>query len=145
MKSLTTTIILWVFLLGLSGCGRTTRHEKPAEIDYYTCTMHPSVHSAVPGKCPICSMDLVPVRKKDAGPASSPQTKATTMAPERGRFVVPVERQQQIGVTFAATERRALHHSIRAVGLVEADLQRHWAFVARVDVFVQKAFVTSPG
>jgi Cu(I)/Ag(I) efflux system membrane fusion protein len=27
---------------------------------YYTCPMHPQVHSPVPGKCPICGMDLVP-------------------------------------------------------------------------------------
>ncbi len=26
----------------------------------YTCPMHPSVHEAVPGKCPICGMNLVP-------------------------------------------------------------------------------------
>jgi hypothetical protein len=26
---------------------------------YYTCTMHPQVHEAKPGKCPICGMDLV--------------------------------------------------------------------------------------
>ena len=26
----------------------------------YTCPMHPEVHSASPGKCPKCGMDLVP-------------------------------------------------------------------------------------
>jgi hypothetical protein len=37
------------------------------EVDYYTCKMHPSVHWPIPGKCPICSMDLVPVFKKARG------------------------------------------------------------------------------
>jgi len=60
-------------------------------------------------------------------------------------FHVPVERQQQIGVTYATVTRTRLHHSIRAAGMVETDLQRHWAFVARVDGYVQKVFVTSPG
>ncbi|MEO6752224.1 MAG: heavy metal-binding domain-containing protein [Chthoniobacteraceae bacterium] len=46
---------------------------KPAELDYYTCTMHPAVHWPVPGKCPICSMELVPVFKKDAG--ATPEAK----------------------------------------------------------------------
>jgi Cu(I)/Ag(I) efflux system membrane fusion protein len=59
--------------------------------------------------------------------------------------MVPVERQQQIGVSYATVERRPLHHTIRAIGTVEADLQRHWAFVARVDGYVQQMFVTSPG
>ena len=60
-------------------------------------------------------------------------------------FVVPVERQQQIGVTYAMVKRAPLHHTIRAVGTVEPDLQKHWAFVARVDGYVQQLFVPSPG
>ena len=32
-------------------------------IDYYTCSMHPSVKSTVDGTCPICGMDLIPVMK----------------------------------------------------------------------------------
>ncbi|MBI3004469.1 MAG: hypothetical protein HYY49_03535 [Ignavibacteriales bacterium] len=39
-------------------------HEHEGEIDYYTCTMHPSVKEKQPGRCPICSMDLVPVMRK---------------------------------------------------------------------------------
>jgi len=31
----------------------------PAMADYYTCPMHPQVHRAKPGKCPICGMKLV--------------------------------------------------------------------------------------
>jgi negative regulator of sigma E activity len=27
--------------------------------EYYTCSMHPQVHQAKPGKCPICEMSLV--------------------------------------------------------------------------------------
>ena len=38
---------------------------KPPDVDYYTCTMHPSVKKQGPNdKCPICAMDLVPVKKK---------------------------------------------------------------------------------
>jgi len=60
-------------------------------------------------------------------------------------FVVPVERQQQIGVTYATVKRGPLHHTIRAVGTVEPDLQKHWAFVARVDGYVKELFVPSAG
>jgi hypothetical protein len=50
---------------------------KHAEVDYYTCKMHPQVHWPVPGKCPICSMDLVPVFNKDgnAKPEGKPEAK----------------------------------------------------------------------
>ena len=27
---------------------------------FYTCPMHPQIHEAKPGKCPICGMELVP-------------------------------------------------------------------------------------
>ena len=60
-------------------------------------------------------------------------------------FSVPVERQQQIGVTYAAAEKKPLHHTIRAVGMVVPDKTRHWEFVARVEGYVQKLHVTSPG
>lgn len=43
------------------------------EVDYYTCKMHPAVHWPVPVKCPICSMDLVPVFKK--GSEAKPDAK----------------------------------------------------------------------
>ncbi len=60
-------------------------------------------------------------------------------------FVVPAERQQQIGVSYATVKRAPLHHTIRAVGTVEPDLQKHWAFVARVDGYVKELFVPSAG
>jgi membrane fusion protein, copper/silver efflux system len=131
-----------------------------SKIDYWTCTMHPSVHEKGPGKCPICSMDLVPVMKESATPAGStksapqhdhaamlagkPSGSSMTSSPSH-EFVVPVERQQQIGVTYAKVERRPLAHTIRSVGLIVPDRRRNWQFVSRVDGYVQKLNVTSPG
>ena len=42
--------------------------EKPAAAAkntdmYYTCSMHPQVMQEAPGKCPICGMDLIQVKK----------------------------------------------------------------------------------
>ena len=58
---------------------------------------------------------------------------------------VSVERQQQIGVTYAKVERKPLAHTIRSVGLIVPDRSRNWQFVSRVDGYVQKLNVTSPG
>src|SRR5258708_17192323 len=56
----------------LVSCSKGGSSAKPDNVDYYTCTMHPSVKSQDPkAKCPICSMDLVPVMKKGTG-ASAP-------------------------------------------------------------------------
>ena len=38
--------------------------DEQGDVKYWTCTMHPSLKLKESGKCPICSMDLVPVMKK---------------------------------------------------------------------------------
>jgi len=155
MKNMTAKFLALVMLLALAGASSCTRKpdaamKKDNNVDYYTCAMHPSVHLHNPGTCPICSMDLLPVMKRTGGEAktdATPGTKNTdaTASEKPNEFVVPVERQQQIGVTYATVGRKPLHHSIRAVGTVNFDMQRRWSFVARVDGYVQKLFVTSPG
>jgi len=73
------------------------------------------------------------------------KTGSETKGPQTSEFIVPVERQQQIGVTYAKVERKPLRHAIRAVGMVVPDKGRNWQFVSRVDGYVQKLNVTAPG
>src|SRR6266699_6535986 len=68
-----------------------------------------------------------------------------TQGAQTNEFTVPVERQQQIGVTYATVTRKPLHHTIRSVGMVGPDKGRNWQFVSRVDGYVQKLDVKSPG
>jgi membrane fusion protein, copper/silver efflux system len=180
-------VCVLLLLASLTACSKHGAADgENNKIDYWTCTMHPSVHSKVPGKCPICSMDLVPVMKRDSdgttspsasGPAKNPPAdKASdakgmedkkgdnmkgmesmpgmpgmsggnkTMGEEKpGEFRVPVERQQQIGVTYATVEMKPLHHTIRAVGKVAPDTQRVWRVVARAGGYVQELGVSAPG
>ncbi len=143
---------LWIVLcaavtLVIVSCKKNAAESKPADVDYYTCTMHPSVHSQDPkAKCPICGMDLVPVKKKSA-PTDQTSTEVATNqeAEQPSEFTVPVARQQQIGVTFGNVEIRPFHHTIRALGTVAGDKQRQWDYVTRVDGYVQKLDVFSPG
>jgi Cu(I)/Ag(I) efflux system membrane fusion protein len=159
-RRITVSVVLVALLFGAASCVKRGGASKPNNIDYWTCTMHPSVHAKDPGKCPICSMDLVPVLKSSApaaGSASKPphHDHAAMLAGKSSgtgissspshEFVVPVERQQQIGVTYANVERKPLLHTIRAVGLIVPDKKRSWQFVSRVDGYVQKLHVSSPG
>ena len=103
-------------------------------------------------KCPICSMDLVPVMKEGRcrqrsinHDAMGQRTIAMAAATGFSEFSVPVERQQQIGVTYAAAETKPLRHTIRSVGMIVPDRSRQWSYVARVEGYVQKLYVTSPG
>ena len=160
MRKTVLLIALVIVFVGADSCSRKSSTGKPGNVDYYTCTMHPSVHEKEPGKCPICGMDLVPVMKGDVTPASSSKqppkhdhaamlagkpTGSSASGTPSHEFVVPVERQQQIGVTYANAERKPLFHTIRAVGLIVPDKGRNWQFVSRVDGYVQKLQVTAPG
>ncbi len=165
-------VIGFLLLAFIPGC---SKHDaaggKESNIDYWTCTMHPSVHAKDPGNCPICAMDLVPVLKREtpggapaapAAPAASPPnekeggdmagmpgmsagSKAGTAPEKPSEFRVPMERQQQIGVTYATVETKPLHHTIRAVGKVAPDTQRVWRVVARAGGYVQELGVSAPG
>src|SRR3954451_17383773 len=169
-------IMLAALLSGAASCSKNSPTGKASNVDYWTCTMHPSVREKGPGKCPICSMDLVPVMKESPTPADSSKSAphhdhaamlagkptggsemqgmpgmpgmkggAESKAPQTSEFVVPIERQQQIGVRYAKVERKPLRHTIRAVGLIVPDKTRNWQFVSRVDGYVQKLYVTAPG
>lgn len=153
----------------ISACSKPENGKQAANdnVDYWTCTMHPSVHSKTPGKCPICSMDLVPVLKKvsndNAGGMTKNDNAGGTMksgsdsmggmqmpSPSQGaakstEFTVPVERQQQIGVTYATVTKRPIELSIRSVGILESDSSKMFDYVARVDGYVQELKVNSPG
>jgi Cu(I)/Ag(I) efflux system membrane fusion protein len=148
----------------ISACSKPESSKQAVKdnVDYWTCTMHPSVHAKTPGKCPICSMDLVPVMKKvsndNAGgmtknasasmggmPMSSPIQKAESQKAQSTEFMVPVERQQQIGVTYASVAKRPIELSIRSVGILESDSSKMFDYVARVDGYVQELKVNSPG
>ncbi len=116
--------------------------KKPADVDYYTCTMHPSVRSEVPGKCPICGMTLVPVKIKTNGIAAPSAADSTPRVVE---FNIPLNRQQLIGVTYATVETRPLQFKIRTVGVVAYDPLRRWSYVSRVEGYVEKLEVSSAG
>jgi RND family efflux transporter MFP subunit len=172
MRKTAVLITLVAIVFGATSCSKNSGTGKSSNINYWTCTMHPSVHAKNPGKCPICGMDLVPVMKKGGGEAVPPATReqqpkggvmkgmsgmqgmpgmpGMTEGEMKGgekpsEFVVPVERQQQIGVRYAKVERKPLRHTIRAVGLIVPDKTRNWQFVSRVDGYVQKLYVTAPG
>jgi Cu(I)/Ag(I) efflux system membrane fusion protein len=153
--------LIAVLMVTASCSKQGTEHTHDPNVDYYTCSMHPTVKSHDPkGKCPICNMPLIPVYKKTGTtntPTAQPQghDHAAMLAGQptgkgisedhTSDFFVPTNRQQQIGVTYAAVERKPLRSTIRAVGKVGFNLQQHWDYVARVEGYVEKLFVFSRG
>ena len=89
--------LLGLSLLGLAACSRSgsTPVKSSPGIAYYTCSMHPSIHSPVPGKCPICGMDLIPVTSGRNGVKDS-----IYLAPEQ---------LQVLGATVAVVKRKTIN------------------------------------
>ena len=158
--------LLVLVVLGLGACSKLGGNFVAADVDYWTCGMHPSVHSKTPGKCPICGMGLVPIVRQKTDVSGSPNAgqQADSEATARqspGRkelsgeddvlqsdlreFIVPVQRQQQIGVTYAEVRSRHIRVDIRSVGTLEADQGQIFECVSRVDGYIEQLHVTSPG
>jgi len=130
-------LLLAVLLLG--ACAPDDRPAKALAatestaddpISHYTCPMHPSVHEAHPGNCPICGMALVPVTKSEA---------------KSGTVRVDPVRLQQIGVRFATVERGLLERTIRATGTVAWDEAKFSDVSLKVGGFVRQLFAASLG
>jgi len=111
----------WFFLailtVELGACTKPESQATVANIDFWTCAMHPAVHLRKPGKCPICGMDLIPVEYRK-GESSVEELKTT-------EFTVPIERQQQMGVTCSEARIRPVRFDLRSVGTLEADKAQH--------------------
>ena len=100
------------------------------EIDHYTCSMHPSVKQAGPGKCPICGMDLVPVTKEQQS---------------EGVVLIDEGRRQLIGVRTSAVIEGPLRSSFHAVGHVAYDESAFTDVNLKVKGWITKLLVNETG
>ncbi len=141
IKNTTFLIALVALLFGAASCSKKSASGKRSHVDYYTCTMHPSVHSKDPGKCPICSMDLVPVTKKADGEAKAKQAgerkvkyyKSTMMAGEvsakpakdsMGMDMVPVYEDQKSAAENKPSEFAVPVERQQQIGVRYAKVER---------------------
>lgn len=94
----------------------------------YTCSMHPFIVRDAPGLCPICGMELTPL--KDGG---------------EGAIAVDPVTRQSMGVRTAAAGVRDLQRSLRAVGLVAIDEAHQYVLTSKVDGWIEKLHVNQSG
>lgn len=121
MKKLFVILILFSVISG-GYWWKNHRSTSPAQqkeaILYYTCPMHKFVHSEKPGKCPVCSMDLVPVMKEDAEEAHPEGTSVEPPEVLKGLGEVKLTpfKEQMIGVKLAKVGSGPVIRLIRTVG-----------------------------
>jgi membrane fusion protein, copper/silver efflux system len=132
--------------LTLTGCGH--RAARPAaraaaQPTLYTCPMHPQIVREHPGSCPICGMDLVPMRGAGADSAAAGDGAAAV----EGNAPVTMDagQAQLSGVRIAVAREGALRTSIRTVGNVVADETRVRQVQARAGGWIEAGSLVSSG
>lgn len=114
------------------------QHATEAKPRGYHCPMHPSFRSDKPGECAICGMRLVP----DEEPMA-PASPSAGLPP--GTVHISPEKQQLIGVKFAAVEAAAATHRFRAAGKVAIDETRIAKVQTKIDGWIDQVFVDFTG
>jgi Cu(I)/Ag(I) efflux system membrane fusion protein/cobalt-zinc-cadmium efflux system membrane fusion protein len=145
--------------------------SESEEAHQWTCSMHPFIIRDQPGLCPICGMDLVPVKKDAAGGAaeqkithwvSSMDPTYSRDAPGKdamgmdlvpdhdkrgggGGVVIDPATSQNMGVRIAAVVRQDIARSIKTVGVVTADESRQSSINSKVEGWIEKLYVDQTG
>lgn len=145
-----------------------------ADTSQYTCGMHPWIVTEEPGSCPICGMDLTPIRDKKTGADDSGERQiAYWRAPmdpmeiydepgksKMGMDLVPVYEdelvggvnisidpvvEQNMGVRTAPVVRDEMTHTIRTWGHVTYDETRTAQISPKVNGWFEKLHVNFTG
>ncbi len=108
-----------------AGTGQGQGDQAVAENTIWTCSMHPQIRQAGPGKCPICGMDLIPLTAghADEGPLEIRMSPTAMQLAEVQTTVVrrqlPVK-QVRLNGKVRADERRIYSQASHLAGRIES-------------------------
>lgn len=138
----------------------------------YTCGMHPFIIQDEPGLCPICNMQLTPLKggaaagtapaerhvKHWVSPMDPTYVRDTPGQDAMGHDLVPVYEggtagsvqidpitTQNMGVRTETVRRAALARTVRTVGLVAFDEPRQYSINSKSDGWVERLHVNQEG
>lgn len=107
--------------------------ESSSEPTTWTCSMHPQIKLQEPGQCPICFMDLIPLKTDDGGD-EAPRT-----------LTVSASSAALMELETTAVERRAVAAEVRMVGKIDYDETRVSYITAWVPGRLDRLFVDFTG
>ena len=126
-----------IFLLLLIGCSSNENKQNETN-EYWTCTMHPDVHSDKPGACPICNMDLI---KKT-------ETKTEAIKSEEGMenmVALTGEKQILANVSTYIVEKEMLQQQVTSYSYLDFVENNRKTISARFNGRIEKLFVDKTG
>jgi membrane fusion protein, copper/silver efflux system len=110
-------------------------NHKAEEATTWTCSMHPQIKQAKPGKCPICAMDLIPL--------TSMQSSAIDFNPNE--VVMSESAAQLANIETIIVAEGLPEKSLYLQGKVEADERNIAELTARFGGRIEKLFVNFTG
>lgn len=99
----------------------------------WTCSMHPQIRMESPGKCPICGMDLIPLRQLKDSDVSS------------GVVTLGMEAQKLADVETSIVRKGAVSREIRLYGTVGFDERLVQSQAANVPGRIEKLYINYTG
>ncbi|EMR02720.1 efflux RND transporter periplasmic adaptor subunit [Cesiribacter andamanensis] len=74
-------VLAWLLFSDRPGSETAAPHDHSAEAGtLWTCSMHPQIRQPEPGLCPLCGMELIPMREDAEGAASPTQVRLSPSA-----------------------------------------------------------------
>lgn len=158
--------VYFLFLSGDSSNGITTEEKQ-----LYTCGMHPEIISDEPGLCPICEMQLVPIKKNDKNqgerkilywraPMDPNEIYDSPGKSKMGMDLVPVyedeagspgivtidpEVQQNMNIKTAKVEVKELSSKVVTNGVLQTNETNEYIVTTRINGWVEKLYVNYTG
>lgn len=142
-------ILVALSLLAVTACGGDSKAlnssqtvaeqvAAAATVNEYTCSMHPSIRSSDPnGKCPICGMDLIPVRSSQSSGEHTDHGLVSLDLSERSKALASIE--------TAPARYRQLEKHIAAVGVVAWNTRSMRTLSAWTDGRIDQLYVNAVG
>lgn len=126
MKALKKISILFLILTAFIACNTKNKEDhsthQTKESLFYTCSMDPQVKEDKPGKCPICHMDLTPMKNDDSAvneiALSAQQIKLGNITTQTIAETQSSVEQSYTGVLTINQEKIKII-SVRAMGRIE--------------------------
>ncbi len=106
--------------------------SRSEQATIWTCAMHPQIQMPEPGKCPICAMDLIPLKQSN-------------VVTDPGAVHLTKEAIQLANVMTSVVSRQKAVHEVRLYGKVQADERLLQTQVAHIPGRIENLLVSFTG